>query len=68
MRCKCRKTGSECGPGCHCRDCCNTSAPENVQEEIAESSDSESDEDTNIEIEVITGLEYDYEDMIEMQT
>ena len=51
--------------GCNCRDCKNTDNPEVSTDSDSESSDSDSDD--NIETEVITGLEYEYEDMIDMQ-
>ncbi len=71
MRCSCVKKGSQCGPGCTCRDCKNT---ETEKREIELDSDSEtsatgsgidSDEaGENIETEVITGLEYEYDELM----
>jgi len=68
MRCSCVKKGSPCGPGCNCRDCNTTTVPDNTEVSMdSDSESSDSDSDNNIETQVITGLEYEYEDMIDMQ-
>ena len=68
MRCGCVKKGSRCGPGCNCKDCKNTKVPDEPEESTDSDSESSDSDEENIETEVITGLEYEYEDMIDMQT
>ncbi len=70
MRCSCMKKESRCGPGCTCRDCKNTITDETEVHVDSESESSESDEENteNIETEVVTGLEYEYDEMLDMQT
>ena len=68
MRCSCVKKGSSCGPGCNCRHCKNTTVLDNPEVSMdSDSESSDSDNNDNIETEAITGLEYEYEDMIDMQ-
>ncbi len=62
------KKGSRCGPGCTCRDCKNTVPDETKVEVDSDSESSESDENVEkIETEVVTGLEYEYDEMLDMQ-
>ena len=55
-RCKCRKSGNQCGPGCACLSCCNLPAktsPDQVEVEMAETVNPESDaSDSDLEAEV----------------
>ena len=55
-RCKCRKSGNHCGPGCACLSCCNLPAktnPEQVEVEVAETVNPDSDQsDSDLEAEV----------------
>ena len=55
-RCKCRKSGNYCNPGCACLSCCNLQArasPEQIEVEVAETVNPESDQsDSDLEAEV----------------
>ena len=55
-RCKCRKSGNHCGPGCACLSCCNLppkTNPEQVEVEVAETVNPDSDQsDSDLEAEV----------------
>ncbi len=63
------KKGSRCGQGCTCRDCKNTIRDETEVQVDSDSESSESDENIEkIETEVVTGLEYEYDEMLDMQT
>ena len=55
-RCKCKKSGNYCGPGCSCLSCCNSQAQPTqgqVEIEVVEAVNPESDEsDSDLEEEV----------------
>ena len=55
-RCKCKKGGNYCGPGCKCHRCCNLPAnasPDMVNIEVDEAEDCDSDSDLENEVDDI---------------